>query len=135
MTGGGVIGIGVDLVEIERMHSALERWGPRFQERIFGPEERRYCESRPAPWRHYAARFALKEAVGKAFGTGIGAEIGWLDIETVRAKTGAPSVALSGRAAALAARRGVARVLASLAHGRAYAIAQAVLVGKEPRYP
>ncbi len=125
-----VLGAGVDLVEVDRVRDALARWGGRFRDRIFLPEEQRYCESRAAPWRHYAVRFALKEAVGKSFGTGIGAEVGWLDIEVRRAEgSGAPSVALHGRAAELAARRGVSRVLASLAHARDYAVAQAILIG------
>ncbi len=126
-----MIGIGVDIIEIRRMREALECWGTRFRDRVFAPVEWRYCESRPAPWRHYAARFALKEAVAKAFGTGIGAEIGWLDIETLRTESGAPVVKLVGRARAMAARRGVNRILASLAHGHEYAIAQAILIGKE----
>lgn len=125
-----VLGAGVDLVEVDRVRDALRRWGARFRDRVFLPDEQRYCESRAAPWRHYAVRFALKEAVGKSFGTGIGAEVGWLDIEVRRADgNGAPSVALHGRAAELAARRGVARVLASLAHAREYAVAQVILSG------
>lgn len=125
-----VLGIGVDIVEIDRVRIALGRWGAHFRDRVFLPAEQRYCEGRAAPWRHYAVRFALKEAVSKAFGTGIGAGVGWLDIEVLRApESGAPAVALTGRTATLAERRGVARVLASLAHAREYAIAQVILAG------
>ena len=129
--GESVLGVGVDLVEVGRVRLALERWRGRFCARVFRDAEQAYCDSRAAPWRHYAARFAVKEAVGKAFGTGIGADIGWLDIEVRRVpETGAPEVVLTGKAAALARRRGVRRVLASLSHARDYAIAQVVLSGR-----
>ncbi len=128
----GVLGIGVDLVETERMRDAIERWGDRFVGKIFGASERAYCEEKGEPWRHYAARFAVKEAVSKAFGTGLGEHIGWLDIEVMRdSETGAPSVRLSTRATALAARRGGGRVLVSLSHTRRYAVAQVVWVADE----
>jgi holo-[acyl-carrier protein] synthase len=133
MTDGTVLGIGVDLVETARMQESVERWGDRFIARIFGAAERSYCDDKPEPWRHYAGRFAVKEAVSKAFGTGIGAQIGWLDIEVARAaSSGAPSVRLHGRGAELARVRGVARVLVSLSHTRRYAVAQAVLLGTPP---
>lgn len=131
----GVIGIGVDLVETGRMQESIAKWGDRFTHRIFGPTERAYCEGKAEPWRHYAGRFAVKEAVSKAFGTGIGEFIGWLDIEVERhADTGAPSVRLSPRAQAQARERGVGRILISLSHTRRYAVAQAVLTsGDEMR--
>ena len=128
-----VIGVGIDLVEVARMREVIARWGDRFCARVFREDEQRYCESRAAPWRHYAARFALKEAVGKAFGTGIGTHIGWTDVETHRTAEGAPQVRLYGRAAELAKRRGVTRLLASLAHGHDYAVAQVVLLAGERR--
>lgn len=128
--GERVLGVGVDLVEVRRMRDALERWSDRFCARVFRPSERAYCDGRAAPWRHYAARFAVKEAVAKAFGTGIGADIGWLDIEVRRApQTGAPEVALLGKAADLARRRGVRQVFASLSHVRDYAVAYVVISG------
>lgn len=129
MTAPGILGVGVDLIETERMKESIDRWGDRFTHKVFGEEERRYCDSKAEPWRHYAGRFAVKEAVSKAFGTGIGEHIGWLDIEVMRASdTGAPSVRLSARARALAEQRGAGDVLVSLSHTRRYAVAQAVLV-------
>lgn len=129
-TAGGVVGIGVDLVENERMRETLKNWGRPFKGRVFLKREQAYCDAKAEPWRHYAGRFAVKEAVSKAFGTGVGEHIGWLDIEVVRdARTGAPSVRLGARGERLAKRRGVQRVLVSLAHTRRYAVAQAVLVG------
>ncbi len=125
----GVAGIGIDLVENARMKEVLARWGDLFTRRVFREEECTYCNGKAEPWRHYAGRFAVKEAVSKAFGTGIGAHIGWLDIEVRRdPDTGAPSVALSERARALAGSRGVRNVAVSLSHTRNYSVAQALLV-------
>ena len=127
-----VLAVGVDLVESDRVRKAIEAWGDRFVGRVFRTDERAYCDRQAAPWRHYAGRFAVKEAVAKAFGTGIGDSLGWKDVEVARdPKTGAPAVTLHGRGWRLAAERGVARVLVSLAHGRDLAIAQATLVGRE----
>ena len=129
MVEGRVLGTGVDLVENDRMADLLRRWDERFTERVFLPEERRYCQGKALPFMHFAARFAVKEAVSKAFGTGLGPSIGWLDIEVVRnEETGAPSVRLRGKAEDLARAHGVARVLVSLAHTRQYSVATALLV-------
>ena len=129
--GWNVMGIGIDLVENERMRKTLRRWSRSFKEKIFLPRERSYCDTRAEPWNHYAGRFAVKEAVSKAFGTGVSEHIGWLDIEVVRdRKTGAPSVRLSAKGSKLAKKRGVEQVLVSLAHTRHYAVAQALLVGR-----
>ncbi|MBU1908449.1 MAG: holo-ACP synthase [Verrucomicrobia bacterium] len=129
-----VLGIGVDLVEITRMQSTLVRWDPAFKNKVFLPTEQAYCDGRPEPWRHYAGRFAIKEAVSKAFGTGISEHIGWLDIEVQRdPATGAPSVRLNAKGQRLAERRGVGRVLVSLSHTRRYTVAQALLLGRRER--
>jgi len=82
--GGRVLGTGVDLVENERVRALLTRWGSRFRDRVYLPAEQAYCESKASPWLYYAGRFAVKEAVSKAFGTGIGEGLGWLDIEVVK---------------------------------------------------
>lgn len=125
-----VLGTGIDLVENDRMKETLGEWSKRFKNRVFLKSEQRYCESKAAPWRHYAGRFAVKEAVTKAFGTGVGEHLGWLDIEVVRdARTGAPSVRLSAKGEKLARARGVRRVLVSLSHTRHYAVAHALLAG------
>ena len=131
MTEGRVLGTGIDLVETGRMQEVLGRWGQAFRNRVFLPEEQAYCDSLAAPWRHYAGRFAVKEAVSKAFGTGIGPAIGLLDMEVVRdAVSGAPSIRLRGRGIDLLAERGVERILVSLSHTRHYAVAQALLIGR-----
>jgi len=86
--------VGVDLIEIDRVRRTLERY-PNFRERCFTEEERRYCDSRPNPAQHYAARFAGKEAVGKAIGFGVARAFAWRDVEIAgRPK---PSVALGPR--------------------------------------
>jgi len=127
-----ILAVGIDLVESDRVRRAIEAWGDRFVGRVFRTDECAYCNRQAAPWRHYAGRFAVKEAVAKAFGTGIGDSLGWKDVEVARnARTGAPAVTLHGRGRRLAARRGVTRVLVSLAHGRDLAIAQATLVGRK----
>ena len=125
-------GIGIDLVEVARFRQVLEQWRDRFTCRVFLEAERRYCESRPLPWMHYAVRFAVKEAVAKAFGTGISPELGWQDIEVVAdPATRAPSVRFSPKGKTLVNRRGIGRVLVSLSHTHDYAMAQAILIEDE----
>jgi holo-[acyl-carrier protein] synthase len=120
--------VGVDLIEIERVRRALARY-PSFRERCFTDEEREYCESRPNPAQHYAARFAGKEAVGKAIGFGVARAFAWRDVEIAgRPK---PSVLLSGRVAAWAERVGAGRLDLSMTHSRE--IAAAVCVALDGR--
>lgn len=130
MSSGCVLGTGIDLVENERMREVIERWGSKFVDRVFLPSEQAYCETKSAPFRHYAGRFAVKEAVSKAFGTGLGPSIGLLDIEVVRdPESGAPSVQLSEKALQFAASRNAGEVMVSLSHTRNYAVAQAIVLG------
>jgi holo-[acyl-carrier protein] synthase len=117
------VNVGVDLIEIARIRRALERY-PGFRERCFTQAERDYCESRPNPAQHYAARFAGKEAVGKSIGFGVARAFAWRDIEIVgRPK---PSVLLSGRVEAWAARVGAGRLDLSMTHSRELAAAVCV---------
>jgi holo-[acyl-carrier protein] synthase len=125
-----VIGIGIDLVDTDRFKETLARWDRRFIRRVFLEGEQSYCDATAQPWMHYAARFAVKEAVAKAFATGIGSRLSWLDIEVVRdPASGAPSVALSAQGRALADSIGVRTVLISISHTHQQAIAQAILAG------
>ena len=115
--------VGVDLIEIERIRRALDRY-PSFRERCFTVAERAYCDSRPNPAQHYAARFAGKEAVGKAIGFGVARAFAWRDVEIAgRPK---PSVRLSGRVEAFAANVGAARFDLSMTHSRDLAAAVCV---------
>ncbi len=116
-----IVGVGVDAIEISRFAAALAR-RPRLAERCFTRAEAAYCSSRAFPPQHFAARFAAKEAVGKALGTGM---TRWREVEVVRGR-GAPSVRLSGIYAARAQALGVREVLVSLTHSRTLAIAMAV---------
>lgn len=134
MPDGCVIGAGIDLVENERMQAVLDRWGAAFRNKVFLPSEQAYCEQKAFPCRHYAARFAVKEAVAKAFGTGVTAQLSWRDIEVLRdGESGAPSVRLSRRGRCLADRRCIVDILISLSHTHNYAVAQAILVGQANR--
>lgn len=121
-----VFGIGIDVVEVERIASAIERHGEPFLAKIFTPAERAYCESRKPSAMHYAARFAAKEAVSKALGTGIGADAGLHDLEVVHDEKGAPKIRLSGAAEAFARHHGITEIQISLTHASEYAAANAI---------
>jgi holo-[acyl-carrier protein] synthase len=124
-----ILGVGMDIVETKRIAESLERFGDRFLQRVFVEGEIAYARSMKFPHLHLAARFAAKEAISKAFGTGIGRDLGWRDLEIVRAPGGAPSVRLHGRAETHAKSRGVIQVLISLSHTAEYGAASAVIVG------
>jgi holo-[acyl-carrier protein] synthase len=124
-----LLGIGMDIVETKRIAESIERFGDRFLQRVFLPGEIAYSQSMKFPHLHLAARFAAKEAVSKAFGTGIGRELGWRDIEIVREPGGQPRVQLHGRAADYAKARGVQAIHVSLSHTDDYAAANAVIMG------
>ena len=124
-----VLGIGLDLIEVERIRGLLERHGARFKERTFTPEEVRYCDTCADPAMHYAARFAAKEACAKALGPGFAEGVSWRDIEVVRADSGAPGLRLHGAAEELARSMGVKRMLITLSHLRETAAAQVVFCG------
>jgi holo-[acyl-carrier protein] synthase len=115
--------VGTDLIEIERIRRALQRY-PAFRERCFTEAERAYCDSRPNPPQHYAARFAGKEAIGKALGFGVARAFAWQEVEIAgRPK---PGVVLSGRLKAWAERIGASAIDLSMSHSRELATAVAV---------
>jgi holo-[acyl-carrier protein] synthase len=122
-----ILGIGIDIVEVARIRSSHERFGERFLERILRPEEIQYCLLHRDPGPYLAARFAAKEAVSKAFGTGIGRHLGWKDIEIQRRESGEPILILHGPGLELINSRGPAKVHISLSHTLAHATAMAVL--------
>lgn len=122
-----ILGVGIDIVEVERIRLAWREHGERFVHRFLRAEEVAYCLSHADPAPSMAARFAAKEAVSKAFGTGIGGEIGWHDIEVVRDGAGRPAVVLHEKGARLLAERGARTVHLSLTHAQAYASAVAIL--------
>jgi holo-[acyl-carrier protein] synthase len=125
-----IIGHGVDLVEIARIERMLDDHGDRFSARCFTTEERAYAEASAAVrGERYAARFAAKEAVLKALGTGLRDGIEWTDIEVRRSAAGAPSVELRGRAADIARSLGIGSWTLSLSHAGGMAMASVIATG------
>ncbi|MBV9618151.1 MAG: holo-ACP synthase [Verrucomicrobia bacterium] len=122
-----VIGIGVDLVDCDRIQRSLDRFGEKFLRRVFTDGEIEYSTSMKFPARHLAARFAGKEAVSKAFGTGIGKAMGWRNIDIRKKKSGEPYLVFSGSAQELATKRGVTAALITLSHTDHHAMACVVL--------
>jgi holo-[acyl-carrier protein] synthase len=125
-----VLGIGVDLVECARIQHSLDRFGERFLHRVFTEGEIEYSMSMKTPARHLAARFAGKEAVAKAFGTGIGKAMGWRNIDIQKKTSGEPFLVFSGPAHELATKRHVSSALITLSHTDHYAMAFVVLETK-----
>jgi holo-[acyl-carrier protein] synthase len=126
-----IIGIGVDIVETSRIEASITRHGEAFLRRVFTDVERQYCARMKSPYPNYAARFAAKEAVSKAFGTGIVAGVGWLEIEVQRKATGEPFIVLHGGAAEMAHRLGIQQVLLSLSHTEHYGVANAIAISND----
>jgi holo-[acyl-carrier protein] synthase len=124
-----VLGIGVDLVECARIQHSIDRFGDRFLHRVFTDGEIAYSMSMKFPARHLAARFAAKEAVSKAFGTGIGKAMGWRNIDVQKKPSGEPFLVFSGPAQELATQRAVTAAFVTLSHTEHHAIACIVLDG------
>lgn len=111
--------VGVDIIEISRVREALDRWGERFLDRVYSPREASFCRARVP---ELAARFAAKEAVSKALGTGMRG-VAWREIEVLPDRKGKPHVFLHGRAAQRAADLGLSFFAISMSHSRNYAVA------------
>jgi holo-[acyl-carrier protein] synthase len=124
-----IIGIGVDIVEIARLDAAIQRQGQRLIDRCFLAGEQQYCNQQHQPARAYAARFAAKEAVAKALGTGIGEHLEWLSVEVRRKASGEPFIVLLGIGGETAKRLGVTELFLSLSHSEHYAVANVVATG------
>jgi holo-[acyl-carrier protein] synthase len=122
-----ILGVGIDIIEVERIRASHERFGERFLKRILRPDEIAYCFTHAQPAPFLAARFAAKEAISKAFGTGIGGQLGWQDMEVKRKESGEPYVIMHGSGQDLLTKRGARLVHLSLSHTAAHAAAVAVL--------
>lgn len=122
-----IYGIGIDLVRISRMDQMINRWGIRFLQKTFTPREISYCSDKVLKSQHYAARFAVKEAVFKALGTGWSRGVTWHDVEVLNDTTGRPEVKLHGKCQKLAEVLKVKQILITLSHDHEYAIAQALI--------
>lgn len=126
-----IIGIGVDIVDLARIRDMVDRHGKRFLSKTFTDEEIAYCQSRRKPAQHFAARFAAKEAVFKALGTGWREGMGWKEIEVQIDHLGRPRISLVGRAAMKARELGIDEMHVSVSHCDCHAIAHVVAVGGE----
>ncbi len=124
-----IIGTGIDIVRVERIEKAIEKWGGAFERRVFTEAELEYCMKQKRPAEHLAARFGAKEAVMKAFGTGLSGGVSWKDAQVVRGSGGRPEVVLSGRLKELAGEMGVSAAHVSFSHDGGFAMAQVILTG------
>lgn len=125
---GAILGIGVDVVDVKRMKTAIDAWGPALVKKMFTETEVAYCKSKKKPHEHFAARFAAKEAVSKAMETGWSGQFRWRDVEVVNEPSGAPKVVLHDYVAAQLAQ---CKVHVSLSHTENTVVAFAVIEKKE----
>ncbi|HXQ27534.1 MAG TPA: holo-ACP synthase [Candidatus Acidoferrales bacterium] len=121
-----IVGLGLDIAEIDRIEAAITRHGAPFLERLFTPAEVAYCETHKNRYERYAARFAVKEAAMKALGTGWRRGVRWRDIEVTREPSGRPGLRLEGVAREFADRLGVKRISVSITHSGNLALAQVI---------
>jgi holo-[acyl-carrier protein] synthase len=121
-----IVGLGLDIAEIDRIEAAITRHGAPFIERLFTPGEVSYCESHKNRYERYAARFAVKEAAMKALGTGWRHGVRWRDIEVTREQGGKPGLRLEGVARSFADRLGVKHISVSITHSGNLALAQVI---------
>jgi len=125
-----ILGIGTDITECLRIARMIERHGELFVNRVYTPDEIKYCQSRKQATQHFTGRWAAKEAILKALGTGWRRGITWCDVEIRNEPGGRPVVAVRGGAKEIVEQLGIAEILVSISHCRSYATATAVAVGK-----
>jgi holo-[acyl-carrier protein] synthase len=121
-----IVGLGLDIAEIDRIEAAIVRHGAPFIERLFTPREAAYCERHKNKYERYAGRFAAKEAAMKALGTGWRRGVRWRDIEVIREPSGKPTLHLAGVAGELAARMGVKNISLTITHSGNVALAEVI---------
>ena len=121
-----IVGLGLDIAEVNRIEEAIARHGAAFLERLFTPAEMEYCERFKNRYERYAARFAAKEAAMKALGTGWSRGVRWRDIEVAREAGGKPTLHLAGEARAIADRLGVRHIAMTITHSGNLALAQVI---------
>jgi holo-[acyl-carrier protein] synthase len=122
-----IVGTGIDIAEVDRIANSIQRFGRRFLERVFTPDEILYCESKANKVERYAARFAAKEAAMKAIGTGWNYGVAWRDVEVRRAPRGRPTIEFHNKAGEFFRRIGAARAHLSITHTKDSAMAQVIL--------
>ncbi len=128
---GGVLGIGTDIIECERIERMLQRHGDVFLARVYTAGEIDYCSGRKAGTQHYAGRWAAKEAVLKSLGTGWAHGIQWTDVEVVNQQGGKPNIVLAGKAKQISEQLGIREIMISISHCRSYAVAYATAIAGE----
>ncbi len=121
-----IFGTGLDIIEVERIKQSIKRYSPRFEQRVFTPGEISYCQSKGDPAKHFAARFAVKEAVSKCLGTGITGALGFKDMEVVNEDTGKPVLIMTGKGKELFKKLELKTIHISISHDRTHAIAHAI---------
>src|SRR5258706_1627797 len=124
-----IVGLGIDVEEVERVKGAMQRQGERFLKRIFTEKEQAYCEQFKDKYERYAGRFAVKEATMKALGTGWSRGVRWVDIEVVREMSGKPTLELKGEAKKIAGKLGVKHIAMTITHTASQAMAMVVFEG------
>lgn len=124
-----IVGMGIDIAEVNRIQSVIESQKERFLRRVYTPDEAAYCEQFKNKYERYAGRFAAKEAAMKALGTGWSRGVRWVDLEVVRQRSGRPTLALKGEAKKIADALGVKNIAVSITHTSEQAIAQVILEG------
>ena len=125
-----IVGLGTDIVEVDRIAKMIADHGDHFLNRVFTPGEIAHCSNRRESAPHYAGRWAAKEAVMKVLGTGFTTEVGWTDIEVVTQPSGKPTIVLHGTTRDAAMRLGIVEVMVSISHTKTYATATAIGVSK-----
>lgn len=123
-----ILGLGTDIIEIARIGQMIEQHGEIFLTRVFTEEEVRYCQKRKQAAQHFAGRWAAKEAVMKALGTGFVRGVGWQDIEVCVEQTGKPTIRMQGGAGDYAQSLGIDQIMITISHCRSYATATAVAI-------
>jgi holo-[acyl-carrier protein] synthase len=119
-----VRGIGVDIIEIDRIRKSIERTGAQFLEKIYTPSELEYCNAKAYRYQHFAARFAAKEALSKALATGWAGEFRWKHVEITNDPSGKPGITLHG---SMREHLGTARIHLSMSHSESYVVAVVVI--------
>ncbi len=123
-----IIGTGIDMVEISRIKNAAKKWQKNFLLKIFTDKELEYSNEKTSSYQHLAARFAAKEAVLKALGSGLTSRMEWRDIEVWNEESGKPNVRLTGEVERVSTALGVKNIIISMSHTRTYAVASVILV-------
>lgn len=122
-----IYGIGIDLVENDRIEKIIQKWGEKFLSRVFSEREIAYCNCHAQASTHYGARFAVKEAFLKAIGTGLGRGVKLLEIEVINKESGKPEIMLSGCAQEYFVKAGIEKIHLSITHTKKYASAMVLL--------